>query len=266
MRARATTAGGSTTTTAWPSSSTSAASAPRPTGRQVVCTHKGLAFNGTFDSAKFSPRDMGIIGAQFPDLTFFTYHSGYDGEHMKAYAGDEQVNSSNRGVDCFIKSLRENGVDATPLRPQGPRARQLAQHVRRDRHHLVGQHERRRPGDAPARQAHHLRRSPPHRVGHATASGTGTRSPRSCCSGRCSSPSRPRSSTTCPTGSTATGGIPARTPSTRPATWWRTRTSPTGRSTPRPTPSGRIRNGILGRNAAECYGLDPDATRHALVV
>ena len=87
--------------------------------RQVICTHKGLAFNGTFDSAKFSPRDMGIIGAQFPDITFFTYHSGYDGEHMKAYAGDDQVNSSNRGVDCFIKSLRENGVDATRFVPKG---------------------------------------------------------------------------------------------------------------------------------------------------
>jgi predicted TIM-barrel fold metal-dependent hydrolase len=85
----------------------------------VICTHKGLAFNGTFDSAKFSPRDMGIIGSQFPDITFFTYHSGYDGEHMKAYAGDENVNSSNRGVDCFVKSLRENGIDATRFIPKG---------------------------------------------------------------------------------------------------------------------------------------------------
>src|SRR5207302_740931 len=85
----------------------------------VVCTHKGLAFNGTFDSAKFSPRDMGVIGAQFPDLTFFTYHSGYDGEHQTAYPGDEKVNSSNRGVDSFIKSLRENGIDATKFVPPG---------------------------------------------------------------------------------------------------------------------------------------------------
>src|SRR5581483_10510443 len=85
----------------------------------VVCTHKGLAFNGTFDSAKFSPRDMGVIGAQFPDITFFTYHSGYDGEHMLPYAGDDKVNSSNRGVDCFIKSLRENGIDATRFVPKG---------------------------------------------------------------------------------------------------------------------------------------------------
>ena len=79
----------------------------------VICTHKGLAFNGTFDSAKFSPRDMGPIARQFPDVVFYTYHSGYDGEYQGPYPGDDRVNSSNRGVDAFIKSLRENGVDAT---------------------------------------------------------------------------------------------------------------------------------------------------------
>jgi hypothetical protein len=79
----------------------------------VICTHKGLAFNGTFDSAKFSPRDMGPIARMFPDVVFYTYHSGYDGELQIPYAGDDKVNSSNRGVDAFIKSLRENGVDAT---------------------------------------------------------------------------------------------------------------------------------------------------------
>ncbi len=85
----------------------------------VICTHKGLAFNGTFDSAHFSPRDMGVIGRQFPELTFYTYHSGYDGEYQKAYAGDDNVNSSNRGVDAFIKSLRENAWDATRFVPPG---------------------------------------------------------------------------------------------------------------------------------------------------
>jgi hypothetical protein len=85
----------------------------------VICTHKGLAFNGTFDSAKFSPRDMGVIGAMYPDITFFTYHSGFDGEHVGPYPGDDQVNSSNRSVDAFIKSLRENAIDATRFVPTG---------------------------------------------------------------------------------------------------------------------------------------------------
>ena len=85
----------------------------------VVCTHKGLAFNGTFNSAHFSPRDMGVIGRQFPDITFYTYHSGYDGEYMAAYPGDDVANSSNRGVDAFVKSLRENAWDATRFVPPG---------------------------------------------------------------------------------------------------------------------------------------------------
>ncbi len=86
---------------------------------KVICTHKGLAFNGTFDAAKFSPRDMGIVGRQFPDVKFYTYHCGYDGEYMEAYPGDEKVNSSNRSVDAFIKSLRENSWDATLFVPKG---------------------------------------------------------------------------------------------------------------------------------------------------
>jgi hypothetical protein len=85
----------------------------------VICTHKGLSFNGVFDSARFSPRDMGVIGRQFPDVTFFTYHSGFDGELQLPYAGDDKVNSSDRGVDAFIKSLRENGWDATRFVPPG---------------------------------------------------------------------------------------------------------------------------------------------------
>ncbi|MEW6473926.1 MAG: hypothetical protein AB1679_16870 [Actinomycetota bacterium] len=85
----------------------------------VICAHKGLAFNGILDSAKFSPRDMGVIARMFPDVTFFTYHSGYDGELQRPYPGDDKVNSSNRGVDAFIKSLRENGADARRHIPSG---------------------------------------------------------------------------------------------------------------------------------------------------
>jgi uncharacterized protein len=85
----------------------------------VICTHKGLAFNGTFDSDKFSPRDMGVVAREHPDIKFYTYHSGYDGDYQKPYAGDNHVNSSNRGVDAFIKSLRENAWDATRFVPSG---------------------------------------------------------------------------------------------------------------------------------------------------
>ncbi|MGQ0467434.1 MAG: hypothetical protein ACT4QG_19225 [Sporichthyaceae bacterium] len=86
---------------------------------KVICTHKGLAFNGTFDSAKFSPRDMGVIGRQYPGMKFYTYHCGYDGEYMAPYPGDDKVNSSNRSVDAFVKSLRENAWDATKFVAKG---------------------------------------------------------------------------------------------------------------------------------------------------
>ncbi|MGQ0624098.1 MAG: hypothetical protein ACT4PP_05495 [Sporichthyaceae bacterium] len=86
---------------------------------KVICTHKGLAFNGTFDSAKFSPRDMGVVGRQFTDVKFYVYHCGYDGEYMAPYPGDEKVNSSDRSVNAYIKSLRENAWDATRFIPPG---------------------------------------------------------------------------------------------------------------------------------------------------
>ena len=49
------------------------------------------------------------------------YHSGYDifrtacpwAATGEPYAGDEKVDSSNRSVDSFIKSLRENDWDAS---------------------------------------------------------------------------------------------------------------------------------------------------------
>jgi hypothetical protein len=62
---------------------------------------------------------MGVVGRQNPDIKFYTYHCGYDGEYMEAYPGDDKVNSSNRSVDAFIKSLRENLWDAKQFIPKG---------------------------------------------------------------------------------------------------------------------------------------------------
>ena len=47
-----------------------------------------------------------------PDIVV-VYHSGFDSEHQGPYPGDDKVNSADRGVDCFIKSLRENNWDAS---------------------------------------------------------------------------------------------------------------------------------------------------------
>jgi predicted TIM-barrel fold metal-dependent hydrolase len=88
----------------------------------VVATHKGFSLPG-FDQRGASPRDVGPAAKHNPGVRFMIYHSGYDifnyngvpvgGKPEQPYAGDANVDSSNRTVDSFIKSLRENNYDAT---------------------------------------------------------------------------------------------------------------------------------------------------------
>lgn len=87
-------------------------------GPPVIAAHKGFALPA-FDHRASSPRDVGPAARQNPDITFVIYHSGYDSEEQTAYPGDDNVNSADRGVDCLIKSLRENGYDATRFVPAG---------------------------------------------------------------------------------------------------------------------------------------------------
>ncbi|HEX9775185.1 MAG TPA: hypothetical protein VGB83_06365 [Actinomycetota bacterium] len=77
-----------------------------------IATHKGFALPA-FDQRAASPRDIGPAASRNPDVNFIVYHSGFDGEPMTAYPGDDKVNSADRTVDSFIKSLRENNWDAT---------------------------------------------------------------------------------------------------------------------------------------------------------
>jgi predicted TIM-barrel fold metal-dependent hydrolase len=88
----------------------------------VVATHKGFSLPG-FDQRGASPRDVGPAAKGNPGVRFMIYHSGYDifnvdGKFLQdrpeqPYAGDANTDSSNRTVDSFIKSLRENNYDAT---------------------------------------------------------------------------------------------------------------------------------------------------------
>jgi predicted TIM-barrel fold metal-dependent hydrolase len=87
-------------------------------GPPVIACHKGFALPA-FDHRAASPRDIGPAARQNRDINFVVYHSGFDSETQKAYAGDDKVNSADRGVDCFIKSLRENHWDATRFVPKG---------------------------------------------------------------------------------------------------------------------------------------------------
>jgi predicted TIM-barrel fold metal-dependent hydrolase len=231
----------------------------------VICTHKGLAFNGTFDSAKFSPRDMGIIGSQFPDITFFTYHSGYDGEHMKPYAGDDQVNSSNRGVDCFIKSLRENGIDATRFVPKG-----LEHGNSPNMFAEIGTTWWANMSDAD-RATHLLGKlityvGPRRIVWGSDCIWYGNPQPQIVLLRSLQFSEQAKELYNLPYGldgdrwdprKNALDGSSYLDPNGHPnVPGWPT----DGRSHPERT----IRNGILGRTAAEVYGLDPDATRHAM--
>ena len=85
---------------------------------RLIAAHKGFALPA-FDQRAASPRDVGPAARQFPGVTFLIYHSGFDGDRQGAYPGDDKVNSADRGVDCFIKSLRENGIAASQRIPAG---------------------------------------------------------------------------------------------------------------------------------------------------
>lgn len=85
----------------------------RPNGpNKLIACHKGFALPA-FDQRAASPRDIGVAAKRNPEVDFLVYHSGFDGEEQTAYPGDDTINSADRGVDCFIKSLRENGYDAS---------------------------------------------------------------------------------------------------------------------------------------------------------
>jgi predicted TIM-barrel fold metal-dependent hydrolase len=93
----------------------------------VVATHKGFSLPG-FDQRGAAPRDVGPAAKANPDVRFMIYHSGYDifesgvpvgGDAEGPYPGDDQVDSSNRSVNSFIKSLRENNWSAANFKEPG---------------------------------------------------------------------------------------------------------------------------------------------------
>jgi uncharacterized protein len=87
-------------------------------GPNVIACHKGFALPA-FDQRAASPRDIGPAARQNPDINFIVYHSGYDSEPQAAYPGDDKVNSADRGVNSLVKTLRENGWDASRFVPFG---------------------------------------------------------------------------------------------------------------------------------------------------
>jgi hypothetical protein len=65
-------------------------------GPPVVCVHKGLGAN---------PADVGPAAAAHPELTFCTYHSGFE-----SGVKEGPFREDGKGVDRFVRSLRDAGV------------------------------------------------------------------------------------------------------------------------------------------------------------
>ncbi len=87
----------------------------------TVATHKGFSLPG-FDQRAAQPRDVGPAARQFPDINFIVYHSGHDiGDDQLPYAGDAKARSDSNTVDALIKTLRENRWDASRFRKKGER-------------------------------------------------------------------------------------------------------------------------------------------------
>jgi hypothetical protein len=86
---------------------------------KLVASHKGFALPG-FDQRAATPRDVGPAAKAFRDIKFLIYHSGHDiGDHQEKYAGDSRARSDSNKVDALIKSLRENDYDATKFKKKG---------------------------------------------------------------------------------------------------------------------------------------------------
>lgn len=70
----------------------------RQIGIKIVASHKGLGPS--------SPRDLGVVAAAYPDMTFICFHSGYEQDFTEGAYRPEV----NRGVDRLIKTYLDNQV------------------------------------------------------------------------------------------------------------------------------------------------------------
>ena len=76
----------------------------RELGITRVCAHKGLPLPG-FDPAFASPEDVGVVAAQYTDLQFMVYHSGYETDVTEgAYS------PTGQGIDRLIKTCVDHGI------------------------------------------------------------------------------------------------------------------------------------------------------------
>jgi hypothetical protein len=214
---------------------------------KLIATHKGFALPG-FDQSAASPRDIGPAASQNTDINFIIYHSGYDiGDSQGPYPSPNFVTRQGRGVDSLIKSLIESNWDASHFVPAGKTFGNVPNvwaelgsvwsGVMSDQYeaaHLLGKL---------------IKYVGPKRVVWGTDSLWG------------GSPHGmivrlrefPRENETEARDIFASYGMP-----------YGLDGDVEDPSQPAPSPDRTIRNGILGRNAAVPYGIDPDAQRNAI--
>ncbi|MEX2196133.1 MAG: hypothetical protein WD844_12685 [Thermoleophilaceae bacterium] len=209
----------------------------------LIATHKGFALPG-FDQRGAAPRDVGPAAKQNPGVRFMIYHSGHDlfAGSMEDYAGDEKVSSSDRSVDAFIKSLRENDWDASHFKDAG-KAFGNVPNVWAE----LGSVWRETMGD-PNDSVHLLGKLIKHVGPKRIAWGTDSLwygSPQSeiIALRKLEFSDEAKELYNLPYGLDGDVEDPTQ---------------------PAPNSARTIRNGILGRNAADAYNIDPDAQRHAI--
>jgi uncharacterized protein len=208
----------------------------------VVATHKGFALPG-FDQRAATPRDVGPAAKQYRDVNFLIYHSGYDiGDTQRAYRGDAAARSDTNTVDALIKSLRENNYDASHFRRKGHRFGNVP-----NVYAELGSVWR-SVMDDPDQAAHLLGKLITHVGPKRIAWGTdslwyGSPQAEIVAMRKFEFTERGKELYHLPFGLEGDVENPSRKA---------------------PRPSRTIRNGILGRNAARAYRIDPKARKHAI--
>src|SRR4051812_16846513 len=225
----------------------------------VIATHKGFSLPG-FDQRGASPRDVGPAAKANPGVRFMIYHSGYDifnynglpisGAPEQPYPGtanggpedDASVDSSTRSVNAFVKSLRENDYDATKFIEPGkshgnvPNVWAELGSVWRDQ---MGN-----PDGAANLLGKLIKYVGPKRIAWGTDSlWYGSPHPTIVALRKLQFSEKAKEFYNLPYGLDGDVEDPTQ---------------------PAPSPDRTIRNGILGRNAAEAYNIDPDKSRHAI--
>jgi predicted TIM-barrel fold metal-dependent hydrolase len=84
----------------------------RELGVKIFCCHKGFPLP-TFDAVHTDPRDIGVVAAMYPDVSFIVYHSAYQhgGEQPEGpYDPVGLPDTAAIGVNSLIKALEDNGI------------------------------------------------------------------------------------------------------------------------------------------------------------